>query len=114
MQVISEDLTVQDSSGKKIKAQILPVLDTSIALRKVYATAYVGKKPPSLGPLYWLAFTAQVAPFGFNTYIITSVKGVVLQIILSLSSMFTLKSCMFEDLTISFFCCLLQVELLLQ
>lgn len=90
MQVISEDLTVQDSSGEKIEAQILPILDTSLALRKVYATAYVGKTP-SLGPLYWLAFTAEVAPFGFNTYIITSGKGVVLQI-LSLSSMCTLKA----------------------
>lgn len=72
--VISEDLTVQDSAGKKVEAQILPILDTSLALRKVYATAYVGKTP-SLGPLYWLAFTAEVAPFGFNTYIITSAKG---------------------------------------
>lgn len=44
-----------------------------MALRKFYAAAHAGKSPSS-GPLYSLAFKAEVPPLGFNTYIITSGK----------------------------------------
>ncbi|CAI9113742.1 OLC1v1014408C1 [Oldenlandia corymbosa var. corymbosa] len=71
--VTSVDVAVQDSAGKEIVSQILPVVNVSMALRRFYATANVGK-PPSGGPLYWLAFKAEVPPLGFRTYIVTSSK----------------------------------------
>lgn len=73
IQVVSANVTVQDSNGKEIDSQILPIVDASKALRKFYAIANLGKSPPE-GPLYWLAFTAVVPPLGFSTYIVTSSK----------------------------------------
>ncbi|KAL3529076.1 hypothetical protein ACH5RR_008398, partial [Cinchona calisaya] len=71
--VVSANVTVQDSNGKEIESQILSIVDTSIALRNFYATASVGKSPAER-PLYWLAFTAEVPPLGFSTYVVTSSK----------------------------------------
>ncbi|CAK9186898.1 unnamed protein product [Ilex paraguariensis] len=71
--VISENVTVQDSSGKEIEAQVLPVANASVALRNLYAPAYEGQSP-SATLLYWLAFTASVPPLGFSTYIVSSAK----------------------------------------
>ncbi|CAK9177487.1 unnamed protein product [Ilex paraguariensis] len=71
--VINENVTVRDSSGKEIEAQILPVATASVALRNFYAAAYVGQSP-SAGPLYWLAFTASVPPLGFGTYTVSKAK----------------------------------------
>ncbi|KAG9139497.1 hypothetical protein Leryth_024187 [Lithospermum erythrorhizon] len=71
--VVSKNVAVQDSTGMEIESQILPVLNASMVLRK-YATAYEGNTP-SMDPLYWLAFTANVPPMGFSTYVITSKKA---------------------------------------
>ncbi|KAK3020136.1 hypothetical protein RJ639_004604 [Escallonia herrerae] len=71
--VINENVTVQDSSGKEIVSQLLPIIDASIAIRSSYATAYVGESPNAT-PKYWLAFAASVPPLGFSTYIISSTK----------------------------------------
>ncbi|KAK2983332.1 hypothetical protein RJ640_016070, partial [Escallonia rubra] len=71
--VINENVTVQDSSGKEIVSQLLPITDASVAIRSSYATAYVGESPNVI-PKYWLAFAASVPPLGFSTYIISSTK----------------------------------------
>ncbi|KAL3512072.1 hypothetical protein ACH5RR_024789 [Cinchona calisaya] len=71
--VISANVTVQDSSGKEIESQILPIVATAMALRKFYTTANLGQSPAG-GPLYWLAFRAKVPPLGFSTYTVTSSK----------------------------------------
>lgn len=71
IQVISSDVGVRDSAGKEVVSQIVPVVNASIALRRFYATANVGK-PPAEGPLFWLAFKAEVPPLGFSTYVVTS------------------------------------------
>ncbi|KAM7483510.1 hypothetical protein LguiB_008093 [Lonicera macranthoides] len=73
-EVISENVIVQDSSGKEIESQLLPIANASIAIRNYYTAAYVGKSP-SVTPKYWLAFTASVPPLGFSTYVISSTKG---------------------------------------
>ena len=72
-QVVSANVIVQDSTGKEIESQILPVVDAAMALREFYATANVGKSPVG-GPLYWLAFKVVVPPLGFSTYTVTSGK----------------------------------------
>ncbi|KAK3009009.1 hypothetical protein RJ639_013349 [Escallonia herrerae] len=71
--VINENVTVQDSSGKEIVSQLLPIIDASIAIRSSHVTAYVGESPNAT-PKYWLAFAASVPPLGFSTYIISSTK----------------------------------------
>lgn len=73
-QVISGNVIVQDSSGKEIESQLLPIANASIAIRNYYTAAYVGKSP-SVTPKYWLAFIASVPPLGFSTYVISSTKG---------------------------------------
>ncbi|KAL7152693.1 hypothetical protein ABFS83_04G115600 [Erythranthe nasuta] len=69
--VINENVTVSDSTGKVILSQIIPIVNASIANKKFYATAYTGEST-SAGPMYWLAFTAEVPPLGFSTYVISS------------------------------------------
>ncbi|KAK3041857.1 hypothetical protein RJ639_000373, partial [Escallonia herrerae] len=71
--VINENVTVQDSGGKEIVSQLLPITDASIAIRSSHVTAYVGESPNAT-PKYWLAFAASVPPLGFSTYIISSTK----------------------------------------
>lgn len=72
--MIHDNVTVQDSSGREIESQLLPLADVSLGIRDFYATAYVGKSP-SVTPRYWLAFTASVPPLGFSTYVISTAKG---------------------------------------
>uniref|UniRef100_A0A5B7A9H0 Alpha-mannosidase n=1 Tax=Davidia involucrata TaxID=16924 RepID=A0A5B7A9H0_DAVIN len=71
--VINENVTVQDSTGKEIESQLLPLVNASVSIRNYYATAYVGKSPSST-PKYWLAFTVSVPPLGFSTYVVSSAK----------------------------------------
>ncbi|KAA8540621.1 hypothetical protein F0562_024460 [Nyssa sinensis] len=73
-EVISDNVTVQDSSGKEIESQLLPLVNASVSIRNYYATAHVGKSPSST-PKYWLAFTVSVPPLGFSTYVLSSAKG---------------------------------------
>ncbi|KAA8542054.1 hypothetical protein F0562_023206 [Nyssa sinensis] len=72
--VINENVTVQDSTGKEIESQLLPLVNGSVSTRNYYATAYVGKSPSST-PKFWLAFTVSVPPLGFSTYVVSSTKG---------------------------------------
>lgn len=72
-QVVNKNVIIQDSTGKEIESQLLPIVKASIAIRNYYATAYVGESPTS-SPRYWLVFTATVPPLGFNSYIISSGK----------------------------------------
>ncbi|KAF3623492.1 Alpha-mannosidase [Capsicum annuum] len=74
--VVNKNVIIQDSTGKEIESQLLPIVKASIAIRNYYATAYVGESPTS-SPRYWLVFTATVPPLGFNSYIISSGKQAV-------------------------------------
>ncbi|KAK9271505.1 hypothetical protein L1049_001864 [Liquidambar formosana] len=71
--VSSEGVIVQDSGGREIEAQLLPISNATMSLRNYYVKAYLGK-PPSATLKYWLAFSASVPPLGFSTYIVSSTK----------------------------------------
>ncbi|BFG27202.1 hypothetical protein CerSpe_134770 [Prunus speciosa] len=71
--VSNEAVTVQDSSGIDIEAQLLPLSKASLSLRSYYVRAYLGKSP-SEPPKFWLAFSATVPPIGFSSYIVSSAK----------------------------------------
>ncbi|KAK9926542.1 hypothetical protein M0R45_023767 [Rubus argutus] len=71
--VVSENVTVKDSTGKEIESQILPLLNASLTIRNALVKAYLGISP-SVTPSYWLAFSATVPPLGFSTYIVSSAK----------------------------------------
>lgn len=73
LQVFNEKVTVKDSEGKEVESQLLPMQDAYKTLRNYYSVAYLGKSK-KLAPNYWLAFSASVAPLGYNTYIISSAK----------------------------------------
>lgn len=74
VQVVSEDVSVQDSSGREVQSQLLPIMNVTLGIRNYYTLAYLGKSP-IVTPKYWLAFTVYVPPLGFNSYIISSAKG---------------------------------------
>ncbi|GMP34297.1 hypothetical protein CsSME_00007221 [Camellia sinensis var. sinensis] len=71
--VINKNVIVQDSSGKEVESQLVPIANVSLGMRSYLVTAYVGKSP-SANPTYWLAFTASVPPLGFSTYVISTTK----------------------------------------
>lgn len=72
--VIGESITVQDSSGRDIESQLLPISNSSIGIRNYYIKAYFGKTPTET-PKYWLAFLASVPPLGYNSYTVSITKG---------------------------------------
>ncbi|XP_057437604.1 alpha-mannosidase At3g26720-like [Lotus japonicus] len=68
--VSTGEVFVQDSAGKEIESQLLPLSNATFRLRNIYAEAYLGKNPA--GELkYWLAFPVSVPPLGFNTYVVS-------------------------------------------
>lgn len=70
LQVSTGEVFVQDSAGKEIESQLLPLSNATFRLRNIYAEAYLGKNPA--GELkYWLAFPVSVPPLGFNTYVVS-------------------------------------------
>ncbi|XP_062010429.1 alpha-mannosidase At3g26720-like isoform X2 [Rosa rugosa] len=69
--VSNERVTVQDSSQRKIDAQLLPLSNATLKLRSYYVRAYLGNTP-SEPPKYWLAFSVTVPPLGFSSYIVSS------------------------------------------
>ncbi|KAF5957251.1 hypothetical protein HYC85_004476 [Camellia sinensis] len=71
--VINKNVIVQDSSGKEVESQLVPIANVSLGMRNYLVTAYVGKSP-SANPTCWLAFTASVPPLGFSTYVISTAK----------------------------------------
>lgn len=71
--VSTAEVFVQDSSGKEIESQLLPISNITLSIRKKYVKAYVGTAPA--GDLkYWLAFPVSVPPIGFGTYVVSSPK----------------------------------------
>ncbi|XP_062151729.1 alpha-mannosidase At3g26720-like isoform X2 [Alnus glutinosa] len=71
--VSSEKVFVQDSDGREIESQLLPLSNATLSIRNYYVKAYIGKSPN--GALkYWLAFPASVPPLGFSTYIVSIAK----------------------------------------
>jgi len=72
-QVSTAEVFVQDSSGKEIESQILPISNITLNIRKKYVKAYEGTA--SAGDLkYWLAFPVSVPPIGLSTYVVSSPK----------------------------------------
>ena len=72
-QVSTREVFVQDSDGKEIESQLLPLSNATLSIRKHYVKAYIGKAPG--GELkYWLAFPVSVPPLGFSTYIVSRPK----------------------------------------
>ncbi|XP_004306319.1 PREDICTED: alpha-mannosidase [Fragaria vesca subsp. vesca] len=68
-----ESVTVQDSTQRKIEAQLLPLSNATLKLRSYYVGAHLGNTP-SEPPKYWLAFSVTVPPLGFSSYVISSAK----------------------------------------
>ncbi|KAK6912903.1 Glycoside hydrolase family 38, N-terminal domain [Dillenia turbinata] len=71
--VSSEWITVQDSGGREIESQLIPISDISLSARNYFVKSYLGRSPGST-PLYWLAFQVSVPPLGYSTYSVTSAK----------------------------------------
>jgi alpha-mannosidase len=73
LQVSTREVSVQDSSGKEIESQLLPLSNITLSIRKKYVKAYLGAAPS--GELkYLLAFSVSVPPIGFSTYIVSKPK----------------------------------------
>ena len=73
LQVSSDKVFVQDSDGREIESQLLPLSNVTLSMRNYYVKAYMGTSPN--GSLkYWLAFSASVPPLGFSTYIVSNAK----------------------------------------
>ncbi|CAK8542739.1 unnamed protein product [Lathyrus sativus] len=71
--VSTAEVFVQDSAGKEIESQLLPISNITSSIRKKYVKAYMGKAPA--GELkYWLAFPVSVPPIGFSTYVVSRPK----------------------------------------
>uniref|UniRef100_A0A2N9E182 Alpha-mannosidase n=1 Tax=Fagus sylvatica TaxID=28930 RepID=A0A2N9E182_FAGSY len=71
--VSSEKVFVQDSDGREIESQLLPLSNVTLSIRNYYVKAYMGKSPNG-AIKYWLAFSASVPPLGFSTYIVSNAK----------------------------------------
>ncbi|GMY12972.1 alpha-mannosidase At3g26720-like [Fagus crenata] len=71
--VSSEKVFVQDSDGREIESQLLPLSNVTLSIRNYYVKAYMGKSPNG-AIKYWLAFSASVPPLGFSTYIVSNSK----------------------------------------
>lgn len=69
--VLDENVIVKDSMGKLVVSQLIPLVSATSSWRKFYTSAYGGESTAS-SPQYWLAFTADVPPLGFSTYVISS------------------------------------------
>ncbi|WVZ05250.1 hypothetical protein V8G54_018596 [Vigna mungo] len=70
--ISTTNVFVQDSDGKKIESQLLPLSNATLTMRKYYVKAYRGKAPGSNVLKYWFAFPVSVPPLGFSTYTVIS------------------------------------------
>ncbi|XP_028761137.1 alpha-mannosidase At3g26720 [Neltuma alba] len=68
-----EEVFVQDSAGKEVESQLLPLSNATIRIRKHYVKAHIGKAPSS-EPKYLLAFSVSVPPLGFSIYRVSKPK----------------------------------------
>ncbi|KAL8108947.1 alpha-mannosidase At3g26720-like [Apium graveolens] len=69
--VSSKEVVVQDSAGREIVSQLLPLTNYSLNTRNYHVKAYLGVSPNNT-PSYWLVFSVVVPPLGFSTYIIST------------------------------------------
>ncbi|CDY18591.1 BnaA09g08040D [Brassica napus] len=67
-------LNVEDSSGKTLDAQYIPMDNVTSNLRSNYSKAYLGVSSQQI-PKYWLVFKATVPPLGWNTFFISKEPG---------------------------------------
>lgn len=70
-QVSGDNVIVQDSAGKSVESQFLPVSAATLRLRSFYTKAYLGISA-SESIKYWLAFSASVPPLGYSTYTVSA------------------------------------------
>ncbi|KAJ1685592.1 hypothetical protein LUZ63_016982 [Rhynchospora breviuscula] len=68
--VVSQYVSVQDSEGREVESQLLPMTDSTLSLRRQHVKAYLGSSPAA-SPKYWLTFTVSVPALGFTTYFIS-------------------------------------------
>ncbi|KAF4397582.1 hypothetical protein G4B88_027322 [Cannabis sativa] len=71
--VSTDRVSVQDSNGRNVEAQLLPISNATFNVRNYYVRAYLGGSPRETIK-YWLAFSVSVPPIGFSTYIISTTK----------------------------------------
>ena len=69
-----DTVTVLDSDGNVVDAQLLPVTQASLRLRNEHVNLYLGKNPENT-LRYWLAFPVSVPPLGFSTYTLAPIKA---------------------------------------
>lgn len=72
-QVSDDNVIVQDSGGKSVESQLLPVSAASLRLKSFYTKAYLGIST-SESIKYWLAFSVSVPPLGFSTYAVSAAR----------------------------------------
>jgi alpha-mannosidase len=63
-------VSVQDSEGREVESQLLPLTDASLSLRRQHIKAYLGMSGVGT-PKYWLTFPVSVPALGFTTYFIS-------------------------------------------
>lgn len=63
-------MSVQDSEGREVESQLLPLTDASLNLRRQHVKAYLDTSPTAT-PKYWLTFPVSVPALGFATYFIS-------------------------------------------
>lgn len=73
-QVNDAGLSVEDSSGKTLDAQYIPMDNVTSNLRSFYTKAYLGISSLQI-PKYWLVFKATVPPLGWNTFFISKASA---------------------------------------
>ncbi|XP_057982566.1 alpha-mannosidase At3g26720 [Malania oleifera] len=71
--VSSEQVIIQDSDGREIQSQLLPLSNATMSMRNYYVKAYLGKSLEGT-PKYWLAFSVSIPPLGFSTYVVSTAK----------------------------------------
>ncbi|XP_071914762.1 alpha-mannosidase At3g26720 isoform X1 [Coffea arabica] len=69
--VSSQGLIVQDSDGREIESQLIPISSASLSTRNYHLKGNLGGSATD-SDKYWLAFSASVPPLGFSTYIVSS------------------------------------------
>lgn len=85
--VTIDKVIVQDSKGREVESQLLPLTNTSMHIRNDHVKAYLGK-PADTAIKYWLAFPVSVSPLGFSTYIVSGARAGARSI---MSSVFTMQ-----------------------
>jgi len=72
--VTVDKVTVRDSNGREVEAQLLPVTNASLSMRNDNVKLDLGNHPEG-GLSYWLAFSVSVPPVGFSTYFVSALQA---------------------------------------